>query len=175
MLLVSISKNWCLHSWLWNNSRHFFPSGEAWLCHAQSLQTSAASIGALLAFPSLGCSSEPFGKDVSTLGFLSSINRNIITSLLVYFLLPYLSICPALCFLVNWYCWCDVKVMNFLLRLWGFLSDLAVFFLCPISSCQPWLSTIQYACPRLPICLCLSYSFNPAFFLHSHQFWTLWY
>lgn len=86
--------------------------------------------------------------------------------------LPYLSICRTFCFLVNWYCWCDVNVMNFLLCLWGFLPDLAVFPLCPISSCQPWLSTVQEACPRSPICLCLSYSVNPAFLLGFPQFWT---
>lgn len=48
---IANGKNWCLHSWFWNNARHFFPSGEAWLCHIWSLQTSAASIQHCWLFP----------------------------------------------------------------------------------------------------------------------------
>lgn len=78
----------------------FSPSGKAWLCHSQSLQTSAASIRALLAFsPSLGCSAEPFGKDVSILGLLPA--SIVILSLRLLLLRSFLALSLSMpCFLL---------------------------------------------------------------------------
>lgn len=175
-MLVSGGTKWCLYSWLWNSSRHFFPLGEAWLCHSRSLQNSAASIWTLLAaFPSLGCSGEAFGKDVSILGFLPVS----IATLLLLLRLPFLASSLHMPCFQFFFCklillmWCECHEFSPLPL--GFLAWPSSFFLCPISSCQPWLSTIEDACPHLPICLCLSYSINPAFSLPSHQFWTFWY
>ena len=131
-------------------------------------------------FPSLGCSSETFGKDVSPLWFpLASVAILSLPLLLLLFFLALSLLMPRFHFFlfvlcVNWYCWCYVKVMNFPIGLWVFLPDLADF-LWPISSCQPRLSTIQDPCTLWPICLCPSYSVNPAFFLSFHQIWALWY
>ena len=123
----ALVKNWCLYSCFWNNSRQFFPLGEAWLCHSRSLQTSAASIRALLTPPPPLAAAVSHGKDVSILGFLPP-SMAIVSLLLLLLLLRCLPICLPFCVLVSWYCWCDVYVMNFLLCLWVFLSDLAVFF-----------------------------------------------
>lgn len=151
------------------------PPGEVWLCHSRSLQTSAASIRALLTLPpSFGCSSEPFVKRCFYTWVSTSINSNTIT------LSPSLLSCPvSLAF-------CSFFFGKLILLMWSECHEVSpsrldflawpsrFFFLYPISSCQPRLSTIQDACP-CSICLCLSYSVNPAFFPRFHQFRTLWY
>lgn len=97
-------------------------------------------------------------------GVSKHIKSNII---IVSAFLPCLEISPLLSFLLNWYCWWDMNVMNFIFCLWGFF---------PYPAFSPSVSYIELSAlavyharclPLPPICpsLSLSLLIRPFFFL----------
>lgn len=168
--LVSIGKNWCVHSWLQNNSL-FFP---LWRRLAVSFCISpdlcCINTNSADSPPHLAAAANDWKRC-----FYTWVSKASIT---ILSLSLFLSLSVFFYFSVNWYYWCDVNVLKFLFCVWIFFPDRKKKFFCLvffnlISSVQSWLSTIQSACP-CSICLCLSYLVNPAFIPRFHQFRSLW-
>lgn len=161
--LVSIGKNWCVCSWLQNNSL-FFP---LWRRLAVSFCISpdlcCINTNSADSPPHLATAANDWKRCFYTWVSKASIT---ILSLSLFLSLSVFLFLSKLILLM----WCECHEVSLLCL--NFLSWLNFFFNL-ISSVQSWLSTIQSACP-CSICLCLSYLVNPAFIPRFHQFRSLW-